>query len=231
MGITAARPEQYAAAIRTLFPQGEYWDRQFADGESDCSLFCKAKTSELINLRTRMAALLSEGDYETATEMMDDWERVLLADANAKLPIPERREILRSKQIQNVNRAVLEKIAQDYGLTISDIVFPFRPAFFGFSRFGISVFSRPVFFSVFYIAVTFQDADLIAEAQGRINTMRNAASFGRGRFGVSRFLKFSYFIKDFASEIFNGMDGLSEFEDSIRRRLLSSNIVYFLYKV
>jgi len=42
MGMTVARKEQYEAAVRKLFPQGEYWDKQFANPQSDISLFVQA---------------------------------------------------------------------------------------------------------------------------------------------------------------------------------------------
>ena len=76
MGVAASA--EYESAIKKLFPQGEYWDRQFADPESDVSLFCKAKAPELFKFRKRMEALQNESFVETTEELVADWERVLL---------------------------------------------------------------------------------------------------------------------------------------------------------
>jgi hypothetical protein len=230
MGITAAAESSYSEAVRGLFPQGEYWQRQFADPESDASLFCKAKTQEIIRFRNRMHDLLLESDYRTAVETIGDWERVLLGYTNAHLPLEERREILGAQKGTIINRIVISNIAQKHGLALADIVFPFKPSFFGFSEFGCSIFSRPVFFSVFCIIAAFQSGELKAEAKGRVTRLLNNASFGRGCFGIGQFLGRSYFNKEHASRIFWGIKALDDFEQDVSDKLLSSNIAYFQYR-
>jgi hypothetical protein len=157
MGIKAAAKSEYSNAIRSLFPRGEYWERQFADPKSDLNLFCDAKAQEIINLRKRMNALLTESKYETAIETIDEWERVLLGYMNVHLPLQVRRERLSFQKTPAVNYAVIKDTANRYGLTLTDIVFPLKPSFFGFSKFGRSMYSRPAFYSVFYIILAFQN--------------------------------------------------------------------------
>jgi hypothetical protein len=231
MGINIANEKEYGASIRDLFPKGEYWDRQFSDPESDVNLFCKAKTQEIINFRKRMNDLLAESDYKTAVETIGDWERVLLEYTNVQIPIEERREILSIKNISIINKMVIADIAQKYGLSLVDIVFPFKPSFFGFAEFGHSIFSRPAFFSVFYIITIFQNDELKNEAKKRINTVINNSSFGYGCFGTGQFFNMSYFNKNYTTRIFLGMRSLDDFEHEVENKLLSGNIAYFHYKL
>jgi hypothetical protein len=72
---------------------------------------------------------------------------------------------------------------------------------------------------------------LSTEARNRIEDALNRASFGRACFGRGRFLNLSYFTKDFASQIFSGMEKTEAFEREVSNKLLSSNIAYFLYKL
>jgi hypothetical protein len=172
MGINTAMENDYANAIRGLFPQGEYWDRQFEDPESDVNLFCKAKAPEIIRCRNRMRDLLEESHYQTAIETIGDWERVMLGYMNVQLPIEKRREILSSNNVQNINREAINNIALIYGLTITDIQFPYRPAFFGFSRFGIDSIASPAAWQtiVFNISTHGKD-DQITLFEAHINNV------------------------------------------------------------
>jgi uncharacterized protein YmfQ (DUF2313 family) len=225
-----ASAADYEAAVRKLFPRGEYWDRQFADPESDASLFCRAKAPELLRLRGRMRDLFTESKYEVTVELIDDWERVLLGYTNSLLPLAERQNILTRLKNPRVNKTVIAAIAEKYGLVLVDIVFPFKPAFFGVSECGRSFFSRPVFFSVIYVILSFQDEGLKTEARRRIDNALNNSYFGRACFGTGKFLDRSYFSRDFSSRIFLGMEHLEEFEKDVTGVLLSSNIPYFLYE-
>jgi hypothetical protein len=231
MGITIAGKTEYANTVSDLFPRGEYWDRQFENSESDLNLFCEAKTQEIIMLRKRMADLLAESGYEYAEETLEDWERVLLGYTNPQLSLEERRAVLRDSQTQVINRTIMADIAQKYGLLLIDIVFPFKTSFFGFSTFGTSLFSRPAFYSMFYIISVFQDEELRSEAKRRIKDMFINSSFGAGCFGTARFLNRSLFIKDFSSSIFLGMNSLEEFEKELNSKLPASNIAYYQYKL
>jgi uncharacterized protein YmfQ (DUF2313 family) len=96
MGVTAADAARYENAVRRLFPQGEYWDAQFADAQSDVSLFARAKAAELARFIERKNALLGESNAETTTELIADWERVYLDEIYPGLDINQRRLQLKS---------------------------------------------------------------------------------------------------------------------------------------
>jgi len=152
MGIAVALKEQYANAIKKLFPQGEYWAAQFADPNSDISLFTQAKADELLRFRSRMSKLYSESHIDAAEEMIADWERVLLDKKNFGQPLAQRRELLQLNNVAYCNRAVLQKIAGLYGFKIIDIEI-YGPAFFGFSCFGIDRIANPAAWHVINIFV------------------------------------------------------------------------------
>jgi uncharacterized protein YmfQ (DUF2313 family) len=154
MGVAIQNPEQYEKSLRCLFPQGDYWDKQFADPDSDCSLFCKAKIEQLVRLRKRMSDLQDESMVSTANETLEDWERVLLGAANTGLDTAQRKNFLIEANTGNVNINIIKEIGKMYGITITDITFPFRPAFFGHSFFGANRITSPAGFSVLFIYVS-----------------------------------------------------------------------------
>jgi hypothetical protein len=163
MDMRVRTPDEYAVALRRLFPRGDYWDRQFADPESDCALFCKAKTEEFIRFRGRMADLQNESAIQTADETIEDWERVITGAATSGLGLDERRALLVSQRNGNVTIGALNEIGQMYGVTITDITFPFRPAFFGFSHFAIDRIAGPAAFSVVFIFANPQPEESVRE--------------------------------------------------------------------
>lgn len=172
MGIKIAAENDYANAIRGLFPQGEYWERQFADSESDLNLFCRAKAPEIVRLRKRMRDLLAESNYRTAVETIGDWERVMLGHMNVQLPLEERRKILNAKEAQILNRMAIAGMAQAFGFALTDIQFPCRPAFFGFSRFGIDPAATPASWQAVVLHVSTQgNDDHIAEFETHVNNV------------------------------------------------------------
>jgi hypothetical protein len=151
MGIAAASGAQYENAIKKLFPQGSYWDAQFADPESDVSLFVQTRTEELLRFRGRMADLQRESIVSTAEETLADWERVLMEHITTGLEPDERRALLLAQDNEKINIFGIQNIGKIYGWTITKTAFPFRPAFFGFSRFGHDRIAGPAAFSVINI--------------------------------------------------------------------------------
>jgi uncharacterized protein YmfQ (DUF2313 family) len=172
MGIAIASKTQYEDAVRRLFPQGEYWDAQLADPKSDTSLFVQAKAAELMRLRQRMSALLDESKMETTTELIADWERVYLDAVFPNLDINQRRLQLKLKDDLKLNRAELQKIAAMFGFAIKNIQMPYRPAFFGFTRFGVERAASPAAWQVIHIFVITQgNNDQIVQFEGLIRKM------------------------------------------------------------
>ena len=182
MGVAAAA--DYAAAFRKLFPPGEYWEKQFADPESDVSLFCEAKLPEFIRFRERMTALQNESYTGTTEELIADWERVLLGSVFPGLSLDLRRWRLQSIWNTRLNRAELRKAACLYGLAIGGVRFPYRPGFCGHSRCGSAFMGSPVTFSVLFITV--RQEDFRAKSWALIKPDYPAKGCGRLRCGTDR---------------------------------------------
>lgn len=149
--MTVQTPEQYETSLHKLFPRGPYWDRQFADPHGDCSLFCRAKLDALVRFRTRMNDLQDESMIQSALETIEDWERIFTGTASTGLTAEQRRALLGAAKAGGVTSAAIVEIGRMYGVTITGIRLPFKPAFFGFSRFGIDRAASPASFSVLFI--------------------------------------------------------------------------------
>lgn len=184
MGLAVAARARYEDSVKKLFPQGEYWDEQFADPAGDVSLFVKAKMETLIHFRTRMSNLLEEGRPETTDELIADWERVLLDTLNAGKPLAERRLLLKSRENDSLNRPELRKIAAIFGLTITDVSFPYRPRFFGFAKFALERLGSFTTFSVLKITVSEDGLEL--KHWQTIKAELEQHRFARVHFGLER---------------------------------------------
>jgi hypothetical protein len=176
MGVKVQTSALYEASLRKLFPQGPYWDKQFADPSSDCSLFCKAKLDQFIRFRGRMADLQNESTISTATETLDDWERIITGSGTIGMDTESRRTLLLSQKAGSINIGAIKDIGLMFGVTINDVQFPFRPAFFGFSYFGIDQIASPVSFSVLFIYATQPDESLREQFEERL-TLRLLANY------------------------------------------------------
>ena len=240
MGV--ASPAEYKAAIEKLFPKGEYWERQFADPESDVSLFCRAKLPELINFRQRMESLQNESFLEKTEELVSEWERVLLKSSFPNLSLLQRRLQLSSRWSISLNREELQKIATKHGLAIADVYFPYRPGFFGFSRFGHSYIGSPAVFSVLFFDAL--QKDFKENPWELINPYFSAKKFGRMRFGIDRLIYFPmpsgsfsqgehffcFLKKALINRIIRDKQIFKDFEQAIANILLANQIPYFFYK-
>jgi hypothetical protein len=186
MGIAIASTVRYENAIKKLFPQGDYWDEQFADPMSDVSLFVKAKLEELIRFRGRMNNLQDESRIETTDELIASWERILLGEVIYGKTLTERRLLLRSKEDNKLNRIELQKIADMYSLTIIDITFPYRPSFFGHACFNTFFLGGPAVFSILLITVSWGRAKFWA----LFTADHPIQQFGTMRFGLEQLAYF-----------------------------------------
>jgi len=168
MGLAVASKARYENAVKKLFPQGDYWDEQFADPGSDCSLFCKVKADLIAGFRNGMANLLNESAVTTADKTLDDWERVYLGARNAGFDNAQRKALLNVSTTVNINIAAIKEIGRLYGIAVTGIAFPFRPAFFGHSRFGVDRTASPAAFSVLFIYASQPDGEIREEFENTL---------------------------------------------------------------
>ena len=225
MGISAAAPQIYQDSIRKLFPRGPYWDKQFEDPESDCSLFCKAKADLLIHIRKKMSDLQRESIIYSAIETLDCWERVLTGAITLGLEPDDRRAMLTTQMAGRVTMEVLRNIAALYGWTIINIQFPFRSSFFGFSHFGHNRITSPASFSVIYIYANVGDKTAFALFSENFRK----SCFGFNRIGHDRIISpraassMNLYIK------LSDRDIWEPFEIKLRKTLLANYISFFIY--
>jgi len=148
MDLGPASEQRYETAVRKLFPKGDYWDGQFADPGSDASLFAGVKAAEIFRFRRRMADLFREGRPETADETLGDWERVMLGAPNPWLDVAERRALLAAVGTGRPTIEGIRDIGRTFGIDVTGVSLPFRPAFFGHCRFGVDRIADETGFSV-----------------------------------------------------------------------------------
>jgi hypothetical protein len=98
-----------------------------------------------------MSDLQDESAIQSATETLEEWEWVLTGSVTFGLTEAQRRMLLLASKVGNISMAVIKEVGQMYGITITGIQFLFRPAFFGFSHFGIDRIASPASFSTLYI--------------------------------------------------------------------------------
>ena len=170
MAIRICTPEKYKNSIQKLFPRGPYWDKQFAEADSDCTLFCTAKADLIVRIRERMSDLQDESIIQTAEETLDNWERVLLGKTNLDLDTAQRKALLNASKAGNVSINTIKEIGRMYGITITDVVFPFRAGFFGHSYFGINRIASPAAFAVLFIYASQPDIEIQDEFENQLTS-------------------------------------------------------------
>lgn len=149
--IPVAAAEDYAESLRSLYPEGQFWDDQFNDPSSDLSMWCAAKAEELHRFKVRRAELLEEGFKDKTSELVENWEAVYSIKAMSS-DLAERRAALVAKSGGSINTAMISKLSQQYGATLVSITFPLKPTFFGRARYKTR-FSGPYVYN--YILLTF----------------------------------------------------------------------------
>ena len=204
----AASFQRYEDAVKKLFPQGAYWDAQFADSQSDPSLFCKAAAAEILRFRSRMDALRNESLPATATEMIDDWERVLLGEVSTSLPILQRRELLNAHQ-PFINRREIKLIGGKYNVAVFDINFP-RSS------------------SAFPLVHAYLDGVPLSVAKTIVAQMLAGALFGSTKCGADRLAVFS---AEYALYRFIETGVCLPFEMEVQSKILANQIAGFRYYV
>ena len=168
MAVNIQTSETYGESVRRLFTRGPYWDKQFEEAQSDCALFCKAKADMIVRLKNRMADLQNESFIKTSAELLNEWEKTLLGKINWQLEREQRRSILLAKNNDRFSRETIKETGRLYGITVTDIVFPFRPAFFGHSRFSVEPAAGPAAFSLLFMYALPADEDRKREFENAI---------------------------------------------------------------
>jgi hypothetical protein len=208
MELITASLQQYEEAVKKLFPQGAYWDAQFADPQSDASRFCTAKAAAIFRFRSRMNALCNESLPSAAAEMIDDWERVLLGELFPGLPLYRRREFLCS-WTPHINKREIRRIGEKHRVSVFDVTFP-RSS------------------SSFPLVHAYLEGDPLALAKSIVLKMLGGAKFGSAGCGADRL---AFISDEYALHLFNEAGICLPFETEIQSTMLANQTAGFQYHV
>jgi hypothetical protein len=208
MELTAASVQPYEEAVKKLFPQGAYWDAQFADPQSGASLFCKAKAAQIFRFRSRMDALYNESLPSAASETIDDWERVLLGEISPRLPPEQRRELLSSFE-SLISKREIRHIGEKHSVTVFDIAFPLSS-------------------SAFPLICAYLEGEPLALAKNIVFRMLDGARFASARCGEDRL---AFISPDYALHLFNEAGICLPFEREVQNKMLANQTAAFHYHI
>jgi uncharacterized protein YmfQ (DUF2313 family) len=103
-----------------------------------------------------MAALRDESRPQSADELLDEWERALRGSVSRGLDARQRRLMLLQKTEGGAALGDIQKLAGIFGFAVTGALLPYRPAFFGFSRFGVDRMASPAAWQAVHIFVSTQ---------------------------------------------------------------------------
>lgn len=112
----------YARQLKQLLPPGKLWN---LEPDSGLSKFLLGISEELARVDSRGLALIEESDPRTATETLDDWERMLGLPDEDVLAVPSTTETRRQAIIAKLlktggqSRAYYIGLAAACGYTVS----------------------------------------------------------------------------------------------------------------
>lgn len=140
----------YANSLKKLLPKGSYWNKVLNNPTSDVSLVLMARAEEIARFTDRSQELKKESIMQTASETLDEWEKIYLGYTNQHFTKEKRRSILLSLKNYNLTTSLLKKLAKNYGVTIIRVLLPYQSCFFGHSSF-VSFMGNPATLSVVFI--------------------------------------------------------------------------------
>ncbi|MEI0606874.1 DUF2313 domain-containing protein [Brachyspira pulli] len=172
MGLIASK-EQYFEAVKSLYPEGLFFERQFENKDSDIYKLVKVQSEMIYNFKKDLNKLWLESRLETCTEdTIEDYERILSGILRPDLTLEERKTIL---LIQNKNKLNIDSlntiINKYYSANIIKIDEKIKPSVFGFSRFGNDRIFNYRAFCIIMIYLTIEDPSKKQELEKFLDTI------------------------------------------------------------
>lgn len=165
--------ERYIEAVKELYPEGSFFEEQFADKESDLSNLARAQAKNLYDFRIELNKLWKEVRLETCTEdTIADYERVYSGKTNPHLSLEERKANLKLVSNQSLQidwQLINNYINKEYKANILSVDEKIMPAFFGYSRCGQKRIYDYRAFSLLIISLTIEEINLIDKIENYIN--------------------------------------------------------------
>ena len=165
--------ERYIEAVKELYPEGSFFEEQFADKESDLSNLARAQAKNLYDFRIELNKLWKEARLETCSEdTIADYERVYSGKTNPHLSLEERKANLKLVSNQSLQidwQLINNYINEEYKANILSVDEKIMPAFFGDSRCGQKRIYDYRAFSLLIISLTIEEINLIDKIENYIN--------------------------------------------------------------
>lgn len=165
--------ERYIEAFKELYPEGSFFEEQFADKESDLSNLARAQAKNLYDFRIELNKLWKEARLETCTEdTIADYERVYSGKTNPHLSLEERKANLKLVSNQSLQidwQLINNYINEEYKANILSVDEKIMPAFFSDSRCGQKRIYDYRAFSLLIISLTIEEIYLIDKIENYIN--------------------------------------------------------------
>ena len=165
--------ERYIEAVKELYPEGSFFEEQFADKESDLSNLARAQAKNLYDFRIELNKLWKEARLETCSEdTIADYERVYSGKTNPHLSLEERKANLKlvSNQSLQIDWQLIDNyINEEYKANILSVDEKIMPAFFGDSICGQKRIYDYRAFSLLIISLTIEEINLIDKIENYIN--------------------------------------------------------------
>lgn len=172
MGLIATK-EQYFNAVKSLYPQGLFFERQFENNNSDIYKLVKVQSEIIYNFKKELNKLWLESRLETCTEdTIEDYERILSGILRPDITLEERKAILLIQNKSKIDIESLNKIInKNYTANILSIDEKIKPSLFGFTKFGQDrIFNYRAFCAVM-ISLTIDDPSKKQELENFLETM------------------------------------------------------------
>lgn len=190
--------EKYFEAVKSLYPQGLFFEKQFEDDNSDLSKIAKCQAKNIYELQKEIYKLWLEARLETCTEdTIEDYERIIIGYTTEGLSLFDRKvniicqqnqlikDDLSTNQIKLILLSMKEKsymdkdtineiIKDDYQANIIDIEYKFDCSAFGHAQCGHTQLYNYHAFSVVLISLTIEKEERKKELESFLKTFFTA---------------------------------------------------------
>ena len=172
MGIIASE-EKYFEAVKSLYPQGIFFEKQFEDKNSDLSKIARCQAKNIYEFKKELNNLWLDSRLETCTEdTIEDYERTLSGIFRSELTLEERKSILLIQSKNKLDIDSLNLITQKYyTANILSINEKLEPSVFGYARFGQTRIFNYRSFIVVMISLTIENPSKKNELEAFLETM------------------------------------------------------------
>ncbi|MEI0477836.1 hypothetical protein [Brachyspira pulli] len=132
----------YFESVKSLYPEGLFFESQFENENSDMSKLAKLQANMIYNIKLELKKLWLESRLETCTEdTIEDYERIHSKEIRSDLSLEKRKFLILQNDLltsQNPKETINNLIKNDYRMKILDINAHHKISVFGHATFAHS---------------------------------------------------------------------------------------------